>query len=66
MFSGMQQAGGRMSFGLFLYVLALLFSRHLAWRFSGEMEKEYIPFFTVFFLSAHCRFHSRNFVVVGR
>jgi hypothetical protein len=32
----------------FFFVLALAFIGHLAWRFSGEEEKEYIPSLRLF------------------
>jgi hypothetical protein len=32
----------------FFFVLALAFTGHLAWRFSGEEEKEYIPSLRLF------------------
>jgi len=47
---------GRLSRGPF-YFFALLFTEHLAWRFSGEEEKEYIPSLR-FFLSLY-PFHFR-------
>jgi hypothetical protein len=54
-----------MSHGLFTFSL-FLFSGHLAWRFSGEEEKEIYPFFTAFFSLPVVFFPFQHFVIVGR
>jgi hypothetical protein len=55
----------KMSHEVFTFSL-FLFSGHLAWRFSGEEEKQYIPSSRLFSLYLLFFFAFRHFIIVGR